>query len=167
MALNNGNSIIKTEHYMFIARATQKEWVEIYVSTYQNGFLDFERAKLPTNAIQSKTFTVMDTSEQTVFLHVQNHGPATPLGNIFISDGYGRNFSSSLENVLRGTELVDFEKINSLEGVFIANRYDTEHRNDLSYSKTLKRDGKSGRGSKEFSESDILNERMQRKRESQ
>ena len=34
MALNNGNSIIKTEHYMFIARATAKEWVEIYVSTY-------------------------------------------------------------------------------------------------------------------------------------
>lgn len=51
MALNNGNSIIKTEHYMFIARATAKEWVEIYVSTYLNGFLDFERARLPTDAI--------------------------------------------------------------------------------------------------------------------
>jgi hypothetical protein len=33
MALNNGNSIIKTEHYMFIAKATKKESVEIYVST--------------------------------------------------------------------------------------------------------------------------------------
>ncbi len=27
MALNNGNSIIKTEHYMFIAKATKKEQV--------------------------------------------------------------------------------------------------------------------------------------------
>jgi hypothetical protein len=35
-----------------------------------------------------------------------------------------------MENVLRGTEFVDFEKINSLEGVFIANRYDTEHTHD-------------------------------------
>lgn len=51
LALGNGNSIIKTEHYMFVARATQREWVEIYVSTYQQGFLDFERAKLPTDAI--------------------------------------------------------------------------------------------------------------------
>lgn len=51
MALNNGNSIIKTENYMFIARATAREWVEIFVSTYQHGFLDFERAKLPTDAI--------------------------------------------------------------------------------------------------------------------
>jgi len=33
VALNNGNSIIKTEHYMFIARANKKEFVEIYVST--------------------------------------------------------------------------------------------------------------------------------------
>jgi hypothetical protein len=33
LILNNGNSIIKTEYYMFIAKATKKELVEIYVST--------------------------------------------------------------------------------------------------------------------------------------
>lgn len=48
---------------MIIAKANKKEWVEIYVSTVQNGFLDFEQAKLPEDAIESKTFTVMDTSE--------------------------------------------------------------------------------------------------------
>lgn len=41
LALNNGNSIIKTEHYMFIAKATKKELVEIYVSTMLHGFLNF------------------------------------------------------------------------------------------------------------------------------
>jgi hypothetical protein len=41
MALNNGNSIIKTEYYMFIAKATKKEMVEIYVSTALHGFLNF------------------------------------------------------------------------------------------------------------------------------
>ena len=70
VALNNGNSIIKTEYYMFIARANKKEYVEIYVSTQLQGFLDFERAKLPEEASLSKTFTVMDTSEETVFLHI-------------------------------------------------------------------------------------------------
>ena len=30
----------------------------------------------------------------------------------------------SIADVYRGTDLVDFEKINSLEGVFIANRYE-------------------------------------------
>lgn len=63
MALANGNSIIKTDYYMFIARANKKEMVEIYVSTVMEGFLNFERTKLPSDAITSKTFTVMDTSE--------------------------------------------------------------------------------------------------------
>lgn len=30
----------------------------------------------------------------------------------------------SLENTVKGIEFVDFEKINSLEGVFIANKYE-------------------------------------------
>jgi len=70
LALNNGNSIIKTEYYMFIAKATKQELVEIYVSTVLHGFLNFERSRLPTEAITSRTFTVMDTSEETVFLHI-------------------------------------------------------------------------------------------------
>jgi hypothetical protein len=55
---------------MFIAKATKQELVEIYVSTVLHGFLNFERSRLPTEAITSRTFTVMDTSEETVFLHI-------------------------------------------------------------------------------------------------
>lgn len=75
----------------------------------------------------------MDTSELSVFLHIQNHGANTPLGNIFISDGSGKYYTLSMENVIRGTEFVDFEKINSLEGVFIANRWETEHTHDKAF----------------------------------
>ena len=70
LALNNGNSIIKTDHYMFIAKATKREMVEIFVSNILHGFLNFERTRLPIEAVTSKTFTVMDTSEETVFLHI-------------------------------------------------------------------------------------------------
>ena len=87
---------------MFIAKATKRELVEIYVSNVLHGFLNFERTRLPTEAVTSKTFTVMDTSEETVFLHVQNHGLETPLGDIFVSDGSGKFYSLSLENVIRG-----------------------------------------------------------------
>lgn len=68
----------------------------------------------------------MDTSEQTVFLHVQNHGQETPLGDIYASDGSGLYYSMSISDIVRGDQLVDFEKINSLEGVFLANRYEDE-----------------------------------------
>lgn len=51
MGLANGNSIIMTDHYMFVAKATKREWVEIFVSTSLKGFLDFEKSKLPADAI--------------------------------------------------------------------------------------------------------------------
>jgi hypothetical protein len=49
------------------------------------------------------------------------------MGNVYISDGSGKLYSESIDGVLRGTEFVDFEKINSLEGVFVANRYSSNH----------------------------------------
>jgi hypothetical protein len=65
----------------------------------------------------------MDTSELSVFLHIQSHGASSPMGNVYISDYQGKYYSESIKNVLRGTEYVDFERINSLDGVFLANRY--------------------------------------------
>lgn len=45
------------------------------------------------------------------------------MGNIYISDGSGEYFSESLSNVLKGSSYIDLERINSLEGVFIANKF--------------------------------------------
>jgi hypothetical protein len=49
------------------------------------------------------------------------------MGNVYISDGTGKYYSLSMDNVIRGTEYIDFEKINSLNGVFLTNKYDIEH----------------------------------------
>lgn len=46
------------------------------------------------------------------------------MGNVYISDGSGKYYSLSISNVIRGVEFVDFEKVNSLEGVYLANKYD-------------------------------------------
>jgi hypothetical protein len=63
LILTGGNSLIKTENYVFVAKAAKTQVVEIYVSTLLHGFLNYERTKLPNEAILSKSFTVMDTSE--------------------------------------------------------------------------------------------------------
>lgn len=96
----------------------------------------------------------MDTSEESVFLHISNHGPNTPLGNIFISDGSGRFYSLSLENVLRGQDFVDFEKVNSLEGVFISNRFDIDHTHDSNFHDKFK--------GRKFTEAEIQQERVEK-----
>jgi hypothetical protein len=81
--------------------------------------------RLPRDAMLSNTFTLVDTSEQQVFLFIENHGETTPFGNMYISDELGRSFTLSLPNVIKGVS-VDFEKVNSLDGTFIANRYETK-----------------------------------------
>jgi hypothetical protein len=126
-ALDAGNSIVMTNHYMFVAKAISSEAVKIHVSRAEAGFLDFRLARMPKNYHITDHFTVMDTSEKSVFLYVSDKKVKEPVGNLFVSDGLGYRFSHSLENIIKGAGAVDFETVESLDGTFIANRYDVNH----------------------------------------
>ena len=126
-ALDAGNSIVMTNHYMFVAKAISSEQVKIHVSRAEEGFLGFRLARMPKNYHITDHFTVMDTSEKSVFLYVSDDSVADPVGNLFISDGLGYRFTHSLENIIKGGGAVDFETVESLDGTFIANRYDINH----------------------------------------
>lgn len=123
MALEQGNTIIKTPQYMFVSCSHEDMIrVNVFASTYRSGFTNMKKTRLPADAHMTTTFTLMDTSEQQVFLFLENKGLNTPFGNVYISDANGRAFSLSLENVIKGNA-VDFERVTSLDGTFIANRY--------------------------------------------
>ena len=64
----------------------------------------------------------MDTSEDQVFLYLENKGQKTPFGTLYISDENARSFAFSIGNVIKGNA-VDFERVTSLDGTFIANKY--------------------------------------------
>ena len=72
IVLANGNSLIKTDNYIFCARANKDESVSVYVADLNEGFMNFLPARLPDDAKNMRTFTVMDTSELSVFLHVNS-----------------------------------------------------------------------------------------------
>lgn len=112
---------------MFIAKAISAESVKIHVSRAEAGFLDFRLARMPRNYHITDHFTVMDTSEKSIFLYVSDDSKAQSVGNLFISDGLGYRFTHSMENVIKGNSAVDFETIESMDGTFIANRYDVNH----------------------------------------
>ena len=123
LALAHGNTIIKTPQYMFVSCAHDDQVrVQVYTSTFRSGFIDLRKARLPRDAMATTTFTLMDTSEDQVFLYLENKGQKTPFGNLYISDEGARQFSLSLINVIKGNA-VDFERVTSLDGTFIANRY--------------------------------------------
>lgn len=123
MALEGGNTIIKTPQYMFVSNAHEDQTrVKIYSSTFRSGFKNLKLVRLPPAAHATTTFTLMDTSEQQVFLFLENKGMTTPFGSVYISDESGRAFSLSLDDVIKGNA-VDFERVTSLDGTFIANKY--------------------------------------------
>lgn len=64
----------------------------------------------------------MDTNESQVFLFLENHGEHSPFGSLYISDETGHYYALSLKNVIKGSA-IDFERVNSLDGTFIANVY--------------------------------------------
>jgi len=108
---------------MFVAVShTDEKRIHIYSSNYESQFLKLQKVMLPKDAMLSNTFTLMDTSEKQVFLFIENHGVSTPFGNLYISDEKGRSFSLSMENVIKKVA-VDFEKVSSLDGTYIINKY--------------------------------------------
>jgi len=107
---------------MVAASHKDEQKVKIYIANYRSGFLSLLQSRLPIDAILSNSFSLLDTSEDQVFLFVENHGVGTPFGNIYISGDNGMTFSLSMENVIRG-EAVDFEKMESLDGTYIINKY--------------------------------------------
>lgn len=128
MVLEAGNTIIKTPQYMFIAAShSDEKRVSIYSANYMSGFKTFKSVRLPTDAVLSNTFTVLDTTESQVFLFIENHGLSSPFGNLYISDEKGRSFTLSMENVIKG-EAVDFEKVQSMDGTYVVNIFTKGHK---------------------------------------
>ena len=124
---------------MFVSCSNEDQVrVTIYSSTWRSGFTNLKRARLPPSAITTTTFTLMDTSEEQVFLFLENKGTKSPFGTVYISDANGRSFSESLDNVIKGSA-VDFERVTSLDGTFIANKYTPSRASEMARKRNFQR----------------------------
>ncbi|CBZ51174.1 putative sortilin [Neospora caninum Liverpool] len=121
-----GNKFLLSNGYFFVAKVKDagKQTVSLLVST--DGGKSFQMAKLPVE-IEERSYTVLDTSEDAIMLHVNHgHGSKGDTGNVYISDAKGVRYSLSLPNNIRtSTGECEFDKVLSLEGVYLANFKDT------------------------------------------
>eukprot|EP00745_Piridium_sociabile_P035842 TRINITY_DN63212_c0_g1_i1.p1 TRINITY_DN63212_c0_g1~~TRINITY_DN63212_c0_g1_i1.p1 ORF type:complete len:630 (+),score=84.98 TRINITY_DN63212_c0_g1_i1:702-2591(+) len=102
-----------------------KQTVSLMVST--DGGSTFTKALLPFE-LQEKSYTILDSSEGAVMLHV-NHGDQSRsgTGNVYISDAKGLRYSLSLpSNIRTSSGETEFDKVLSLDGVFLANFKDDQ-----------------------------------------
>ncbi|CRG94713.1 sortilin, putative [Plasmodium gallinaceum] len=124
--VKQGNKFLISNGYIFVAKLNDviKQTVNMMVST--DGGKTFNKANLPEN-IHEKSYTVLDTSEGAIMLHV-NHGLSSDnvnTGNVYISDASGLNYTLSLPNNIRTSSgECEFDRVLSLDGVYIANFLD-------------------------------------------
>lgn len=126
---HKGNKFLITQNYLFVAQVVDQEEQEVMLLIADSNKKDyiFDTISLSSNVFQEHSYTFLDTSEQTVFLHINHFGDNSKFGHIYISDQNGLHYSLSLPNNVRSYDhQCDFEKLNGLEGIYIANVIDKD-----------------------------------------
>eukprot|EP00300_Choanocystis_sp_HF-7_P006259 c14588_g2_i1.p1 GENE.c14588_g2_i1~~c14588_g2_i1.p1 ORF type:complete len:820 (+),score=183.65 c14588_g2_i1:31-2490(+) len=117
----HGNRYLLLGKYLFVAAVNPDKANEVQLVVAKEDSLIYEVGRLPFE-LREHSYTILDTSEGAVFLHV-NHGEYnTPYGNVYLSDADGWRYSLTLRNNrrdLRGR--CDLEKVKGLDGIYIAN----------------------------------------------
>ncbi|CAG9311653.1 unnamed protein product [Blepharisma stoltei] len=137
----HGNKFLLADRYILVAQSIEEgsQDVQLQISNEKN-IEKFYKADLPIKRISEHSYTLLDTSEGSIFLNVNHYGPGSRYGNIYESDVTGRKFAVSLlHNVRDAKGYCDFDKIYGLEGIYIANTYDREKTNEEFDASTTKK----------------------------
>lgn len=122
-----GNKFLLSKNYFFVAYVVSEETqdVSLVVSEPQTPNYRFIEVKMPMRRVKEHSYTILDTSEGRIFIHINHLGEKAKFGNIYMSDSTGTRFSLSIKNNVRDIEgQCDFEKIPGLNGIYISNIYD-------------------------------------------
>lgn len=129
MLVMYGNKFLVTDNFIFVAKVISEETqdVSLMVANPNDPNYKFSEATLPMRRLKDHSYTILDSSEKQVFLHVNHFGPNSKYGNIYISDETGSKYTFSLSNNVRNMDgQCDFEKVEAIDGVFISNVYTDE-----------------------------------------
>ena len=125
--VNHGNKFLLSEHYLYVAYVVDEasQEVALKVADPNSRVYRFRDVELPLKHFKEHSYTILDSKEGQVFLHVNHHNEQSRHGNIYISDSTGTRFSTSLLHNVRSLDgQCDFNSLQGLEGVFLANVYD-------------------------------------------
>eukprot|EP00392_Amoebophrya_sp_AT5.2_P004043 g4048.t1 len=127
-----GNKFGVFTGYIFVAKlenaATQS--VSLMVSTDHGK--TFGRAKIGEQ-LEEKSYTILDTSEGAVVLHVHHgHVADVDIGHVYVSDSNGLRYTKSLAANVRSPDgTCDFDKVGGVDGIYMANQVDTAAEADV------------------------------------
>ncbi len=121
---HKGNRFMVSPSHIYVAQVVDQESQEVVLLGGNSNYKEYNLQPIETQQKKfgEHSYTFLDASDDTVFLHINHFGEVSRYGHIYISDTSGINFSVSLAyNVRSHDNQCDFEKVNSLEGVYISN----------------------------------------------
>jgi Sortilin, neurotensin receptor 3, len=106
-----------TNEFIFVAQVVDQESQEVNLLASNSNHKNYDFQQIQTNAktFREHSYTFLDTSEGTVFLHINHFGENSRYGHIYISDADGLKYSQSLKYNVRSIEnQCDFEKVSNI-----------------------------------------------------
>ena len=124
VATHKGNKFLITKEWLFVAQVVDEGTQEVMLlaANATDKIYNFQNVVTSSKNYREHSYTFLDTSGSSVFLHVNHFGEKSKYGHIYISDASGTRYSASLKYNIRGSNnQCDFQKVESLEGSYIAN----------------------------------------------
>lgn len=124
--VEHGNRFLFGDNsFLFVAAVDTEEkgQVKLMISRDNDTDLEFDTAIIPME-LPEHSYTILDTSEGSVFLHVnfQPFADKAYAGHVLSSDWTGLVYTESLQYNHRASDgKCDFEKVEGLEGIYLAN----------------------------------------------
>ena len=103
-----------TKDYLFVAQVIDQEIqdVSLLVTNSSSKLYNLQSIETSTKSFKEHSYTFLDTSENSVFLHINHFGENSKYGHVYISDIDGLKYSQSLKYNVRSTDnQCDFEKV--------------------------------------------------------
>jgi hypothetical protein len=111
---HKGNKFLLTKDYLFLAQVLDQDSQEVMLlsANSREPTYDFQNIELGMKKFREHSYIFLDTSENSVFLHVNHFGEKSRFGHIYISDLKGIKFSNSVNYNVRSPEgECDFGKV--------------------------------------------------------
>ena len=124
-----GSRFAVTNHYIFVASTSNHSTAEIQLQVSDLLVKDYqlETVKLPFNMLKEHSYTVLESQEARVFMHVTHSVAGLNYGHVYVSDSRGRRFDLSLQfNVKNQFGYCDFDRVDGLPNFYIANHYEED-----------------------------------------
>jgi len=137
--LRYGNKFLVSAEFVLVAKVSDESQQTVRLMVSKDGGKSFQAALLPSGMgeLEEKWYTVLDTSEGAVILHINSNSEgARDTGRIFVSDNEGYKYAQSLvDNVRSSHGECEFDKVVSVQGVYLANVVVPDRPGDQSYRK--------------------------------